>query len=365
MRILIVGGTGVFGSRLARLLANDPRLELILAGRNEEKAIAAASCLTGPARVTAARVKVADIDAALYEHKPAMVVHCAGPFQGQDYSVAEAAISSGVHYLDLSDGREFCDGFCKLDYRAKEAGVAALTACSTTTALTSAAALELARNMAMVRRIYVGVTPGNRAPRGRAVVGAILSYVGEPIPVLRNGVMSKTTGWGALSKMALPGLSTRWFSPCDAPDILAMRQLFPSAQSIDFSAGLELSVLHLPLWVLAKLRRWRVIPNLAQASGAFHQVARWFEPFGTDQGGMFVELEGTGNDGRRLRRRWSLWAGSGEGPYIPAIPAAIMAKSLAAGAQLQPGARLTARDVSLAQFEEEFAKLNIKTQIEE
>jgi hypothetical protein len=338
---------------------------LIIAGRDETKAKAAASSLKGPARALGAGIDIAGIEAALQEHRPALVVHCAGPFQGQDYSVAEAAIAAGVHYLDLSDGREFCDGFRALDERAKHAGVFALTACSTTTALTSAAAIELSRGITRVERIRAGVTPGNRAPRGRAVVKAILSYAGEPIPALRNGAMSEITGWGSLSKVALPGLGARWFSPCDAPDILAMRDLFPDARSIDFIAGLELPALHLPLWALAKLRRWRLIPNLARASGAFHHVAQWFEPFGTDQGGMFVELGGAGANGRLIRRRWSLWAGSGEGPYIPAMAAAILVKEFAGGARPSPGARLTAGDVSLAQFEQEFARFNIRAQIEE
>ncbi len=365
MRILILGGSGVFGGRLAELLSRDPRLELIIAGRDEEKAKRVAANLRGPARVRGARVVVEEIDAALATLRPSLVIHCAGPFQGQDYAVAKAAIASRIPYLDLSDGREFCDGFRALDGRAREAGVFALTACSTTTALTSAAALTLSQDMSSVERIRVGVTPGNRAPRGRAVVEAILSYVGEPIPVVRDGDLAETTGWGTLSKVTLPKLGGRWFSPCDAPDIQVMRHLFRNAHSIEFCAGLELSVLHLPLYLLATMRRRRIIPNLARASGVFHTVARWFEPFGTDQGGMFVELEGAGRDGRRLRRRWTLWAGSGEGPYIPAMGAAIIAKEFAAGSTPAPGARLTAGEVPLAQFEEEFARFDITTQTEE
>jgi saccharopine dehydrogenase-like NADP-dependent oxidoreductase len=42
---------------------------------------------------------------------PALVIHCAGPFQNQDYRVALAALSCGAHYIDLADGREFVTGF--------------------------------------------------------------------------------------------------------------------------------------------------------------------------------------------------------------------------------------------------------------
>jgi hypothetical protein len=35
------------------------------------------------------------------------VVHAAGPFQGQDYSVAELCIRHRVHYVDLADDSAF------------------------------------------------------------------------------------------------------------------------------------------------------------------------------------------------------------------------------------------------------------------
>ena len=42
---------------------------------------------------------------------PGLVIHCVGPFQGQDYRVANAALAAGAHYLDLASapsGREMC-----------------------------------------------------------------------------------------------------------------------------------------------------------------------------------------------------------------------------------------------------------------
>ena len=50
MRLLIVGGYGVFGGRLARLLSDEPRLTLIVAGRSLAKAQAfCATTLPGAA----------------------------------------------------------------------------------------------------------------------------------------------------------------------------------------------------------------------------------------------------------------------------------------------------------------------------
>lgn len=363
-RILILGGYGVFGSRLARILVDDARLDLIIAGRDQEKADQFVASLTGGARTIAAMIDTDQIERALNSWAPDLVVHCAGPFQGQDYRVAQACIAAGIHYADLSDGRAFVSNFHSLDNAARAAKIFALTAASTTSALSTAAAIALAEDFASVESICLGVTPGNRAPRGKAVVGAILSYVGELIPVLRNGEHAMNTGWGSARRVQLPGLQQRWFSPCDAPDMCALPKLFPDVRSVEFLAGLELSMLHLPLVALAQLRRLRIVPNLAGATSFFHLVASWFEPLGSNEGGMFVEMAGTANDGTALRRRWSLWAGAGDGPFIPAMAAAILARRVAAGDVPVPGARICAGDISLTEFEQEFSAFNINTKTE-
>ena len=54
MRILILGGYGVFGGRLARLLADEARLTLVIAGRSAEKARAFCAGLGGAAMAEAA-----------------------------------------------------------------------------------------------------------------------------------------------------------------------------------------------------------------------------------------------------------------------------------------------------------------------
>jgi len=47
VRVLILGGYGVFGGRLARLLADEARLTLVIAGRSREKASAFCVALGG------------------------------------------------------------------------------------------------------------------------------------------------------------------------------------------------------------------------------------------------------------------------------------------------------------------------------
>ena len=60
---------------------------------------------------------VRDLDRVLGEGDHDVLVHAAGPFQGQDYAVAELCIRHGVHYLDLADDAAFVRGIDRLPMR--------------------------------------------------------------------------------------------------------------------------------------------------------------------------------------------------------------------------------------------------------
>lgn len=112
-RILVVGGYGNFGARISRRIAAWRDVELIVAGRDGARAAAFAAETTGPAirRCIALDLDAADLAHALAAQAPNLVIHTAGPFQHQDYRVAQAALACGAHYVDLADGREFVAGF--------------------------------------------------------------------------------------------------------------------------------------------------------------------------------------------------------------------------------------------------------------
>src|SRR5258708_1857412 len=105
-RILILGGYGVFGGRLARLLAGEPRLTLIIAGRSLEKARAFCAGLPPGAQIIAAFFdREGDVGAQLSALRPDLVVDASGPFQayrGDVHRVIGASIAIGANYMDLA-----------------------------------------------------------------------------------------------------------------------------------------------------------------------------------------------------------------------------------------------------------------------
>ncbi len=367
-RVLILGGYGVFGSRIARLLSKDGRLHVIIAGRREARARALGRELeqgNAVAEISPLGLdRRSDLRAALSEHDIDLVIDASGPFQDLDYRVPEACIANGVDYCDIADGRKFVYGFDQLNDAAGSAGITAITGVSTTPALSSAVVDHLSQGMSSIEQIAVGVTPGNRAPRGLSVVKAILSYAGQKIPRWQDSAWHSTFGWQDLQRIEVGPLGRRWFSACDAPDLSLFPQRYAGVRTVTFHAGLELSVLHLGLWVLSGLVRSRIISSLKPAARSLKAMADLLRPFGSDRGGMFVRITGRDGKGASIEKKWALVAASGDGPWVPALAAVILTAKLASNKVAFRGAGPCVGLIDLLDFEQAFEDFEIETTIE-
>lgn len=146
-RIVVLGGYGVFGGRLARRLVSETDAEIVVAGRSLVKAKAFCRINGGaPFKLD----RDGDLCEALIPLHPDIVIDAAGPFQsyGEDpYRVARAAIAAGAHYLDLADDTAFVTGIGALDAVAKQAGVCVIFGASSVPAVSAAALDELTAGM--------------------------------------------------------------------------------------------------------------------------------------------------------------------------------------------------------------------------
>src|SRR5207302_10656877 len=105
-KILILGGYGNFGKRIARALVKSG-VPIIIAGRSKEKAEAFARILPPSLAEAVAFDITCDLPLQLEGLQPAVVINTCGPFQTSNYDVAHACIAHGVHYIYLADGRDF------------------------------------------------------------------------------------------------------------------------------------------------------------------------------------------------------------------------------------------------------------------
>lgn len=360
-RVLVIGGTGTFGSRLCIGLAREPGIELIVAGR--DLAAAQRFCAAHGGRAERIDRDDADLEARIDAIRPFAVVDAAGPFQvygGDPYRLARAAVASGAHYLDLCDDAGFTAGIGALDKAARTRGIQVLSGVSSVPALSSAVVAHLAEGIADLHLIDIAILPGNRAPRGLSVMRAILAQVGQPIRYWRGCRWVEGRGWDRPVRVPLfPGERARWASLIGAPDLLLFPERF-RARSVVFRAGLELRLMHGGLWLLSLLVRSGLVRSLAPAAGVLRRIADGLERFGTDRGGMRVLVAGLLPEGEAVRRHWTLRAEAGDGPEVPTLPARIVLRKLIAG-QMVPGARPCLAEFTPAEFSAEVERsgLNI------
>lgn len=343
--VLILGGYGNFGKRIAAALVASG-VPVWIAGRDASKARALAHSLGVLA--TAAPMDIqADLPAQLASLRPAVVVNTCGPFQQADYTVAQCCIAQRIHYIDLADGRDFVNGIAALSDAASRANVAVISGVSTVPALSSAVIEHYRPRFSSIDRLLFGISPGQKAERGLATTQGILSYVGKPLKPFAGH--AKPYGWQDVYRQDYPVLGKRWMANCDIPD-LDLLPLRYGIKDIRFSAGLELSALHMGLWALGWLVRFGLPIPLTRLAGSLWRCANWFDRFGSANGGMHMMMSGRDIEGNALTLQWFIIAREGYGPYIPTVPAIILARRLASGGDVPRGAGACVAMVSLAEY---------------
>ncbi len=339
-RVMIIGGYGNFGGYIAKVLSKCADITLIIAGRSLEKAQNFVRDL--PAVVNAEAV-VLDIDgdlaSALRGAKPDVVIHTTGPFQTQDYRVASACINQGCHYIDLADARRFVCGIGALDDAARRRDVLVVSGASSVPCLTAAIVDDFKTQFSELHSLDYGISAAQQTNRGLATTSAVLSYVGKPISMLKDGNWQNVFGWQNLHAVSYPELGLRLFGNCEIPDLDLFPVRYPSLKSLRFSAGHEIKTLHVATWALSWLVRAGIIKSLSPYAGFLLKLAFMFDWLGSAKSGFHMKLKGLGLGGEPLEVWFYLIAKSGHGPYIPCIPAILLAKQFAAGRISSRGSR--------------------------
>ncbi len=366
-RVLLIGGTGVFGRRLARHLAIFEGLDLILASRNAGKAQAFAQTLRPAPSTHLSGIGLDHRDRLgdrLSEIAPWLVIDASGPFQGASYAVPRAAIEAGAHVVDLADARDYILGYsAALDDLARSRGLVALAGASSTPALSAAAVAQLTQGWQRIDRIEIAITPGGRSEVGEAVIAAILTYAGRPIPVWREGELQETTGWLDSRKVAMPRLRTQRVAAVETVDAQALGPALKVASRVTFHAGLESWIEQWGLMALARLRRAGHIGGLDGLVPALVAARKLTRITTSDRGGMLVSATGLDGAGKLRQARWSLLAEKGDGPQVPTLAAAAAVRAIRDGS-LVPGARSAGGALRLSRIEAEMRPYALSTGIE-
>jgi Saccharopine dehydrogenase NADP binding domain len=235
LRVLIVGGYGTFGGRLVKLLADDSRITILVAGRSLERARGFCAGVTALAElVPVVFDRVRDAGQQLATLRPDILADASGPFQiyGNDpYALVEACLAQHVHYIDLADAPDFVDGIARYDAQARAAGIVMLSGISTTPVLTTAVIRRLVQGLEP-RSVTAGIAPSPFSDIGLSVVRAVASYAGKRLRIRCGGrgayataaVDSRHFTIAPPGQIPLPRIR---FSLVDTPDRVFVPRLWP------------------------------------------------------------------------------------------------------------------------------------------
>lgn len=366
MKLLILGGYGVFGGRLAELLSDIPELEMLICGRSMDRAAQFCAAFQGVARVKPVQLDRSALDQQISSLSPDLVVDASGPFQGygeNPYAVIETCIKSGVDYMDFADAADFVFGVNKYNSAAKDAGVFVLAGVSSFPVLTAAVLREMSKTMQIVS-VKGGIAPSPYAGIGMNVMRAVVGYAGKPVKLIRNGVQTTAPGLTESLRytIAVPGrlpLKNIRFSLVDVPDLQVLPPDFPTLKDIWMGAGPVPESLHRILNLLAKARAKLNLPSLEPMAPLFYKVLNLMK-FGEHRGGMFVHATGYQGD-EPVERSWHLLAEGDDGPYIPSMAIEALVRRLLRNERPQNGARPATQALSLRDYQQLFEKRTIYT----
>lgn len=361
-KVLILGAYGIFGKRITQSLAK-ANIPIIMAGRDNNKITELTNEAKRIPNTASVETAVFDINKDIHKQlallKPYLVINTCGPFQIANYNIAEACIEHAIHYVDLADGRDFVNGIHVLDQKAKAKNIYVISGASTLPTLSAAVVDHLRKNFSTLDSLKYGISPGIKTARGLATVKAILSYLGKPLKTY-PGAEKSMYGWQDIYRQDYPGLGKRWMCTCDIPDL----DLFPAyygLKSIQFSAGMESSLLHFSMWTLSWLVRLGLPLNLSRYAKQLLHMSHWFDWLGTQDGGMHMILSGTDLHHKPLTMTWFLIARNGDGPYVPTIPAIVLAKKFINGEMAGTGAIACMGLITLDEYLAELKMYQVET----
>jgi len=185
-----------------------------------------------------------------------------------------------------------------------------------------------------------------------------LGYVGKR---LRSCAGYETRfGWQDLHSQKYPEIGSRLMANGDIPDLDLLPEKY-GINKIRFSAGMENPFAHLGIWALSWMVRSGLPIALSKHSIALLAVSNWFDCLGSADGGMHIILEGKDRSGRQTTIKWFVIALDGDGPYIPTVPAVVLARKIVTGQFGATGAMPSVGLVSLDEYLSELKDFKVKT----
>jgi hypothetical protein len=305
-RIVLLGGSGVFGSAIAEAL--------------RERGFQ-------PHTPSHAQVDVENSQALLSSLQPRdVVIDAGGPFQKRTTTLLEVAIKVGYDVVDLSDDLGYALAVHAMDARLKAAAVRVLTSCSAVSTVT-AAAVRKSEVCAPVR-VSVCLLPASRDTSSTGTATSLLHSLSRPVRVLRDGRLTHATGWGSSRIFRIPvGRGEVRGYLAESADAVTLPRVWPSLRDVVFFVDTQVFGLNRLIATAVRLPRGgRLLQRLAPVA------LRLARQIGSRAGGYVVEV--VADDGRVAT---TALVAQRRSHLVAVLPATLAVKALAGGNSPPPG----------------------------
>ena len=354
---LIVGGYGAVGSALCRLLSEENDIDLVVGGRNGDRADEFAAELGATSRVLDVRDPTA-VASALDGVE--IVVNCFVDTAEPDMTLPRAAVERGIVYMDLAAVPvEHLEQILALDQTARARGAMLVTGLGVNPGIPGVLALEAQKHFDRVESVDVYFTMGSKleglSPLSLRGVGAMVKT--KPLQ-WREGEWRIPSPSGAKRHVGPPFDKTIYFGAAMiTPDLMDLPRAI-GAKRFAFWWGLERTVQGLLFWLGIKLGRTKTRKHAERFLRRLQRAGRG--PDTTND--ISLELVVVGEKGGE-RHQWTASMHCSE-EYATAIAPVILCRQVARGLVSKKGAffchQAVAIDDCVAQLRA--ADLNYRTE---
>lgn len=320
MKVLLLGGTGLFGKAAAVYLVGDNQItEVALASRHIETAQQAAIKLGEKARTVYVDIKdTARLSSIASDFD--IIVNAAGPTSEVQVPAVQAAIEAGVHYCDLAAIGKYAESVLKFDSQARAKGVTAVIATGWV-AINSLMAVHASRMLDDTAQVSANwlfdYTPGNYYSPVQSLARAheqgsvetswdIIETAGEPLMTYREGSWMRLDPLKNPVEVIHPSGSKVTGYLTDSPSTFTLPYYLPGVKTVTCTLGMIPPHL-MELFILKSQRIARGETDWSGAALDFFETAvadkdYWLTaPAGYPRGWwMWVVAEGQ-KEGRKAR----------------------------------------------------------------
>jgi saccharopine dehydrogenase-like NADP-dependent oxidoreductase len=261
--ILILGGYGYVGACTARELLATTALPLTIAGRNRKRGASLARTLGQ--RVQSVYADACDKASLLEAMASAcLTINCAGPSSVFNETIAEAALESGCHYIDVSGYQEATAAMQTWHEKIRSGNFIFCTSAGVLPGLVSILPGYLSGLMESVDSLDVAFI-FNDILTDVSARDSINQFNKSEMEIYRNGRWRKGSLFD-LKKVAFPSpFGTKWCAPSKVYDLVSIPDRY-QIPDFSFYAALQsdvMSILAVMVWYLRHIKSQRLSRAMA------------------------------------------------------------------------------------------------------